>query len=70
MSIPAHARTVDALLQTKGYTLPDFIADKLDEGISWRLIARSLYEFTDGVVDVTHQTVANWHDAYRQRAAS
>ena len=58
--MPAHAKTVDALLQTKGYTLADFIADRRDEGMSYERIARALEEFTDDVVKVTGQTIANW----------
>ena len=40
-----------------------FIADKREAGRPWRYIARDLYDATDGQVDVTYETLRQWHEA-------
>lgn len=67
MKITPHQRTVDALLtETKGITLPDFIADRRDPDTfkSYELIARDLHEATGGIVDVVGKTIERWHQAF------
>lgn len=43
-----------------GQPVEDWIADQRDAGMSWRKVARGLYELTGGLVDVTPQTLINW----------
>jgi hypothetical protein len=43
--------------------LEDFIRGRRDAGRSWRLVARDLYDATDGAVDVTTVTLTNWFPA-------
>lgn len=43
-----------------GRPLDGWIADHRSAGRSWRLIARDLYEATNGQIDVTHETVRGW----------
>lgn len=38
----------------------DWIADRRDEGRSWRLIARELQLSTNGQIDVTAETLRSW----------
>lgn len=40
----------------------DFIARKRDEGRPWRFIARDLHDATQGQVDVTYETLRQWHE--------
>ncbi len=40
-----------------------YVAEKRDDGVAWRFIARDLYDRTDGQVDVTHETLRQWHEA-------
>lgn len=43
-----------------GRPLDGWIADQRAAGRSWRLVARDLYEATNGQIDVTHETVRTW----------
>ena len=77
MKVTPHQRTVDALLiETKGITLADFIADRLDDHAdlaayrAYELIANELKEFTDGIVDVVGKTIDRWHRAYTEGRAA
>jgi hypothetical protein len=45
-----------------GRPVEDWIEDRRSSGRSWRLIARDLYEATDGQVDITHEAVRRWAD--------
>lgn len=45
-----------------GRDVRDFIAERRTEGRAWRFVARDLYEATDGLVDVTHETLRQWHE--------
>ena len=47
--------------------LDEFVRSRRAQRRSWRLIARDLYEATDGKIDVTAETVRSW---YREAAAS
>lgn len=50
--------------------LPDWVAQQREQGNSWRAIARTLREETDGVADVTEQTLLNWYgDLVAERAS-
>lgn len=40
----------------------EFIANRRSAGRPWRFIARDLYNATDGQVDVTYETLRQWHD--------
>ena len=44
-----------------GTDVREFIAQKRNEGRTWRFIARDLYEATSGQVDVTYETLRQWH---------
>lgn len=46
--------------QIAGTTLPEWIADRRP-GTSWGSLAAEIYALTDGVVQVTHQTLINWY---------
>lgn len=61
MELTPHAKTVDALLQANhGQTLEGFIAIRRGDGASYRRIAEALHVVTQGVVDVTGETIRNW----------
>jgi hypothetical protein len=45
-----------------GRPVEDWIDDRRTAGRSWRLIARDLYEATNGQVDITHEAVRRWAD--------
>lgn len=68
MAPTQHAKTVDALLQAHGVTLEEFIANRRAEGVSYNRIAKALGLFTEGIVDVTGETIRNW--STEQRKAS
>jgi hypothetical protein len=57
-SRPPTQRLADLLL---GQSLDDFVLSRRAEERSWRLIARDLYERTNGQVDVTHETLRSWY---------
>lgn len=69
MPLTPYQRVADALLRTKGTTLEIFVLDADDEGKSGRVIARELYELTDGAVDVTSQAIRVWTREFRQHVA-
>lgn len=52
-------RYADHLLADEG-GLDAWVTERRDTGRSWRLIARELYVATEGVIDVTSQTLMNW----------
>lgn len=62
MKITPHAKTVDGYLKTKGLSLAEFIQERREEGLSFHRIAQALYAATEGIVDVTGQTISNWAD--------
>ena len=43
-----------------GVTLEQWITFQRDAGVTWRQIPVRLANITDGLVDVSHQTVMNW----------
>jgi len=43
-----------------GVTLEQWIQFQRDAGVTWRDIPVRLFKLTDGLVDVSHQTVMNW----------
>jgi len=45
-----------------GQPVDKWLRAKRDTGRSWRLIARDLYEATNGQVDVTHEALRRWVD--------
>jgi hypothetical protein len=47
-----------------------FITGRREAGVSWRRLARELYEVTDGLVDVTEATLRIWHPELTQARAS
>ena len=56
-----YRRLADALFTDRvGQPLDDWIADRREEGQSWRAISRELQTVTGGVIDVTPQTLINW----------
>lgn len=64
------AAAADAILRTRGYNLADWIADRRDEGASFRTIAGDLEALTDGVVVASHQTIVRWVNHYDDRTAA
>lgn len=55
---PNH-RLADLLLAESG-PLEMFVRSRREQGRAWRLIARDLYEATEGQVDLTHETLRSW----------
>jgi hypothetical protein len=45
-----------------GRPVNQWIAERRAAGRSWRLVARDLYEATNGQIDVTHETVRVWSE--------
>jgi len=43
-----------------GKPVKDYIQERRDAGRSWRLVARDLYEATNGQIDITYQAAKNW----------
>jgi len=43
-----------------GFTLEQWITLQRDAGVPWRTIPHRLANITDGLIDVSHQTVMNW----------
>ena len=43
-----------------GQDVREWITQRRDEGRSWRLISRDLYEATNRQVDVTHESIRSW----------
>lgn len=61
MGFTSHAKTVDALLESKhGTTLSSFLNERRTDGFSYERIARDLHDATDGAVSVTWVTIRNW----------
>ena len=48
-----------------GQPVKDWLATRRATGRSWRLIARDLYEATNGQIDITHEAARKWADADR-----
>ena len=69
MATTQHAKTVDALLKARGFTLEAFIADRRDLGLSYNRIAKALALLTDGIVDVTGETIRNWSTTNHRKAS-
>lgn len=54
-------RLVNNLLTDRvGLPLADYLADSREAGLSFERIAKDLHVKTDGIVDVTWQTVSRW----------
>ncbi len=51
-------RLADVLLEK---SLDDFVAERRAEGRAWRLIARDLWQSTNGEIDVTYETLRSWY---------
>ncbi len=43
-----------------GKPVKDYIRERRALGRSWRLVARDLYEVTNGQIDITYQAAKNW----------
>lgn len=57
MALNPHQRLASLLL---GEPLDSYIKTRRDAKRSWRLIAREIYDKTEGQIDVTPQTLRNW----------
>lgn len=55
---PPTQKLADLLL---GQSLDDFVLSRRADDRSWRLIARDLYERTNGQVDITYETLRSWY---------
>ena len=53
----AAKRLADLLL---GEPVETWIAQRREKKVAYRLIARELFEATDGEIDVTDNTIRNW----------
>lgn len=53
---PTH-RLASMILQRD---LGEYVAEKRADGRAWRLISRDLWQDTDGLVDVTYETLRTW----------
>ena len=58
----------DLLLQRRGYRLHLWLADKLDAGLTYGLIAEQLAADTDGVVVVSREAIRRWANQLRPAA--
>ena len=47
-----------------------WIHERRAAGRSWRLIARDLYEATNGQIDVTYEALRRWVERSQDKAAS
>lgn len=43
-----------------GESLEEYVRSRRSAGRAWRLIARDLWEATDGEIDVTYETLRTW----------
>jgi len=46
-----------------GQPVDEWIQARRADNQPWRIIARDLYERTNGRIDVTHQTLVNWTES-------
>lgn len=46
-----------------GRPVDEWIRERRAAGQPWRVIARDLYERTNGRIDVAHQTLVNWTES-------
>lgn len=44
-----------------GQPLGEWIADRREEGMTWRQVEKELYSKTDAAVDVSHPTLIAWY---------
>ena len=43
-----------------GQPVQQWLRDRYATGRSWRLVARDLYETTNGQIDITHEAARKW----------
>lgn len=56
--------------QPESYPLGDWIADRREQGVPWRVVSAELRERTGGALDLPAQTLVNWYgDLDREPAA-
>lgn len=67
MEAPSATRRLADTLIEGG--LDDFVRTRRDQGKSWRLVARDLFDQTDGAVDITDQTLRSWYPDMPARAS-
>ncbi len=53
-------KTVEAFMERRGLALADWLRIEREGGHSPELVAKRLYMISDGVLDVTKNTVARW----------
>lgn len=58
-------RAADALLQYQGTSLEVFLLDHADAGTGAPRVARELWQKTDGIIDVSHETIRRWTNQLR-----
>jgi len=65
-----YRRIAEALFEDRyGQPLLDWVADRKDEGLTWRNVARQLSDLTGGIIDLAPQTLLNWAADHREPAA-
>ena len=63
----ATQRLADAMLKE---SLEGYVRSRRAQGRPWRLIARDLWQDTDGEIDVTYETLRTWYPDESARSAS
>lgn len=65
-----HQVTERLFAELYGQPLGDWVADRREEGMTWRRVEKELFSKTEGAVDVSHPTLIAWYgDAEREPAA-
>ena len=68
--VPDYRRIVEALfVAEENITLETWVAVRRRTATPWRRIVVELSDITDGLIDVSPQTLINWYDSDRETAA-
>lgn len=52
-----------------GENLDSYVATRRSTGRTWRLIARDIYEATNGQVDISHESLRGWYPDAQKASA-
>ena len=68
--MPDYRRIVEALfVAEENITLEEWVAVRRRTATPWRRIVVELSDITDGLIDVSPQTLINWYDSDRKTTA-
>jgi len=68
--VPDYRRIVEALfVAEENITLEEWVAVRRRTATPWRRIVVELSDITDGLIDVSPQTLINWYDSDRKTTA-